>query len=143
MNKFRLLSLFVALTFMATFTSCGDDDDDATPSEEALLTADTWFGDAVYINGMDFTEEFSESFGDIRDSNYKFNADGTYEETFDGDTYSGEWEFSSDKRNIIFDIDSPDSYTLKVEKLTETELYLNESFESEGQTYNVEMRYKH
>ena len=145
MNKLRLLPYLFAVFITVGFSSCGDDDDDATPSEVVLLTSDTWNGQSIYYTNMDVTDEFTELVGiDIRDTDITFNADGTYSESYGTDSYDGDWEYTSDRKTIIFDKGTDEEFRAKVSKLDEDTLYLIYAFDTEsGTTEEFEFRYIH
>jgi hypothetical protein len=140
MKNLRLLSfLFVALV-MGALTSCSKDDDDATPSAQALLTAKQWQGNKYLIDGDDMS-----SFIDIDEMFWKFDSDGSYVVEVDGDSESGKWEFASNNQQLVLDKGTADEFTLDILKLTNTSLNLE--FEEEdldtGETYTVEIRFLH
>ncbi len=125
MNKLKLLYLFVAATCMLTFASC-DKDKDAEPSQQRMLTASQWQGAEIYYNNDNFTAFFRDSLDfNIKELGYRFDDNGEYRQTF-GRTILGTWEFEgADKDVILFDKQEQFEERSTINKLTDTELYLD------------------
>lgn len=124
MNKFRLLYFFVVSLCLISFTSCSDDDD-AEPSQQALLTAGEWEGSAVYFDNQDYTQFFRDSADfNINEFSYRFDDNGEYRQTY-GRTIVGTWELAgTDQNEIIFDRGEPFESRATINELTATELRL-------------------
>lgn len=124
MHKFRLLYFFVAALCVVSFTSCSDDDD-AEPSQQALLTAGEWEGARIYLDNQDYTEYFRDSVDfDIREFSYRFDDNGEYRQTY-GRTVLGTWEISDiDEELIVLDRGETYESRLTINRLTDTELHL-------------------
>ena len=138
-TSFWLLGLCLTLGF--TVASCDDDDDDAAPDRQTLLTAQTWRGDKLFIQGEDVTEDFADLI-DVQSSTIKFNTDGTYTAGSDGDTEDGTWEFTNNQQNeILMDEGTSDEITVDVNRLSATELWLEGDLSGFGQ--DVEIRFVH
>ena len=141
MKKLKFLSYLFAALLMVTTVSCDDDDDDAAPDRQTLLTAQTWRGDKLFIQGEDVTEDFADLI-DVQSSTIKFNTDGTYTAGSDGDTEDGTWEFTNNQQNeILMDEGTSDEITVDVNRLSATELWLEGDLSGFGQ--DVEIRFVH
>ncbi|MBB6612020.1 hypothetical protein H7F15_13300 [Pontibacter sp. Tf4] len=129
MNKLHLRYLLCAVLLPLFLVSCGNDDDD-DPADNvspnvALLTAGVWTGDAIIIEGEDVTDEILEDQEfDFRLYTTEFERDGTYNESYDGDTQvDGKWEFQNDERIIVFEKGTATEYYVVVAKLDEDEFF--------------------
>lgn len=147
MKKLPFLTYLFAALLTVTMVSCSDDDDNnddnVTPEKEALLVAETWYGSKVYYQGSDFTEQ-AKAFLDITTVTVEFSESGTYTGNISGDdTETGTWEFTNNDTQIIFDKDTPDSFTVDVNKLTATELWVEGDFMNTGGQETVELRFVH
>jgi hypothetical protein len=144
----RLLLLFLIMLFTAPLVSCSDDDDEA-PSKRMLLTEREWTGSALYIGSQNISDRFIDeddpqnSF-DVSKWAVKFNTDGTYSMTYDGNTVqTGMWEFANNEQEIQLDKGTPDAETAKINRLTNDELYLEMPWDmGNNLTANIEARFK-
>jgi hypothetical protein len=145
----RVLALFFIMLLAFSVVSCDDDDDDVEPSRMELLTAGTWTGAAIYVNGSDLTElfkNFEDDPWDIATWRLTFNRNGTY--TIQGDwldpsPFSGTWEFANNEQAILFDKNDPDAETITITRLTSSELYLDMEIEDEdGTPMDGEIRFR-
>ncbi|PTX14491.1 hypothetical protein C8N40_111156 [Pontibacter mucosus] len=123
MQKLKLFCLLFAALCVVTFTSCKDDDDDVSPNV-SLLTNGEWTGNAVFINGDDFTAEFEAEYGiELARYTSKFERDGSYIDKYAGTTMAeGTWEYENNERIILFD-KGADEYRAVISKLDEDELF--------------------
>lgn len=143
MNKLRLLHFFVATLCLISFTSC-DNDDDAEPSQQALLTAGEWQGASVYLNGADSTQFFRTAVDfDVNELSYRFDDNGEYRQIYDPvPTILGSWELSgTDPEVIIFDRGETYQSEATIIDLTATELRLQSNKWFGSQSPPVEIVY--
>jgi hypothetical protein len=133
MNRFQLRYFLCLLVLPFLLASCGkdDDDDDVSPNI-SMLTAGVWTGSAIIFEGEDVTADILESDGfDWTLYTTEFEREGTYNESYDGDTQiDGKWEFQNNERIIVFEKGTDDEYYVVVAKLDEDELwYVQEGVE--------------
>ncbi|WP_026236342.1 hypothetical protein [Pontibacter roseus] len=124
----RLLSLLFALLLVTSLTGCGKDDDKG-PSNRDFLTAGTWTGNAIVVNGNDLTREFREDEEfpyDISQNTIKFDKAGTYLDSYGGRTDNGTWEFANGEKELLMDKGTTNEYTLIIDRLNDKELFLYE-----------------
>ena len=128
-NELRLLPLVFSFLCLLTLASCGKDDDPKSKAE--LLTAGNWTGNKIYSGGSDITS-MMKGFGyDITKSTIRFNSDGNYSATFNGDSETGTWEFKNGETYLL--MDGQDD--VKINKLDANNLYLYDEAE------DLEVRY--
>lgn len=141
MNKFRLLYFFIAAVCAVSFTSCSDDED-AEPSQQALLTAGEWQGASVYFDNQDFTQLFRDSVDfDVNDFSYRFDDNGEYRRTY-GRTILGTWEFAGpDQEELILDRGTTYESRATINELTPTELRLESTAWFGPQLPPIEIRF--
>lgn len=139
MKKLQFLRLLFAALLMVTMVSCdNEDDDNATPNNQSLLTAGVWNGDKIYYQGIDVTEDFAAII-DVKDTSIKFTKDGTYTITSDGSEEKGTWEFANNETQILMDKGTDDEMLVDVNKLTATELWVEGDFGNLGD--EIEIRF--
>ncbi|MFD2245296.1 hypothetical protein [Pontibacter ruber] len=143
MNKFRLLSFLFAAFMLLTLASCGKDDD-AEPSKRDLLTAQTWRGDKLYIDGVEATNNpyVIDYFIDIKGTTLKFEKDRTYTAIYtvgdEKETESGTWDLKNNDQQIAFAFLSQDT---DIKRLTKDNLDIAATFEEDGEKITIEMRF--
>ncbi|HEY4651060.1 MAG TPA: hypothetical protein VIG72_06575 [Pontibacter sp.] len=139
MKRLHYLRYLFAALLLVTIASCSkDDDDDATPDKDLLLTDQTWTGDKLLIGGQDVTILYKDR---ITKTTLKFNTDGTYTFDSDGTTKTGSWEFANDQKQVIMDKNAANELTADIKRLTATELWVEGEFFDLGQ--DVEVRFIH
>lgn len=127
MDKLRLRYFILLLVLPLFLVSCSDDDDDEpnVSPNVGFLTAGEWTGNAVFVGGVDRTEDFETQTG-ITLSEYTtlFNSNGTYSESYQGtEMIDGNWEFQDNERTIQFEENGGDTYTVSVTRLDDDELF--------------------
>ena len=124
MNNLRHFTLLLASFFMLAFVSCSKDDDDDVSPNIAMLTAGEWKGSAIFSNGVDVTAEVEENSGiEWKKFTTIFNRDGTYIESYDGDTIDeGVWIYENNERVIKFNSGTSNEYKVVISNLDEDEL---------------------
>lgn len=129
MNKLRFLPLLLLCFFTITLTSCDKDEKDDVSPNMSLITAGTWTGSAIYIDGKNMTNEFEEETGlDFGRYTSKFERDGTYADSYDGRVVvEGIWEYGNNERIIIFEKGTTNKYEVVISKLDEDELFYQQS----------------
>jgi hypothetical protein len=145
----KLLALFLVTVLAFSTVSCNDDDDDdAEPSRTALLTGGQWTGTALYVGSQNITdllidEDDPDNSFDVRKWTATFNSNGTYSTTYDGSaSESGRWEFTNNEQSILFDKGTDDEETATINRLTSTELYIVQPWETDdNMTVDVEARF--
>lgn len=137
MNKLKFLSFIFATLFLITLVSCDKDDKDSEPSKKALLTAKTWQGNRLLIEGEDIT-----SFVDMDKTFITFNTNGTYLISLDGSKDNGTWELTSSEQKLLMDKGTDFETNVDILKLTSTSLNIkwNEEDPDSGESYAVELR---
>jgi hypothetical protein len=143
MNKIKFFYFLLATMLMFSLVSC-DKDDDKEPSNRDLLTAQTWRGDKLYINGREATNEpfIMENYLDIKKTKLKFEKDRAYTATYTvGDetgTESGTWDFKNNEQQIDFAFLSDKT---DIKRLTRDNLDISATFEENGNKVTIEMRF--
>ncbi|RIJ41928.1 hypothetical protein [Pontibacter oryzae] len=129
MNKLRFLPLLLLCFFVITLTSCDKDEKDDVSPNMSLITAGTWTGSAIYIDGENITNEFEEETGlDFGRYTSKFERDGTYTDTYDGRVVvEGTWEYGNNERIVIFEKGTTNKYEVVISKLDEDEFFYQQS----------------
>lgn len=136
MNKFKIFTLLFALLTLSVLTGCSKDDENE-PSRTALLTASTWQGSKIMVDGTDYT-----SFFDMTETSMVFKTDGTYQMTLEGDVETGTWEFTANEQKLLVDKGSDDETTLDILTLSGSELKLKWIQEnSQGDDSTIEMHF--
>ncbi|MFD2999425.1 hypothetical protein ACFS7Z_03550 [Pontibacter toksunensis] len=124
MINLRNFTLLLTSIFMLALAGCSKDDDDDVSPNIAMLTAGEWKGSAVFSNGVDITKEVEEKSGFVwQNFTTVFNRDGSYVESYDGDTIDeGVWVYENDERVIKFNSGTTNEYKVVISKLDEDEL---------------------
>ncbi|MBX0335301.1 hypothetical protein K3G39_18860 [Pontibacter sp. HSC-14F20] len=137
----KLLTFLFALLLVTSMTSC-DKDKDKEPSNRDLLTAEKWTGHSFWAFGNDISDLFLEQLNyDIKKNTVKFDKAGTYVDSYERTSISGTWEFANDDKSIIFDKGTEDEYTATVLLLTDKELRMDQTVETEEGPLTLEVRF--
>ncbi|NDK55945.1 hypothetical protein [Pontibacter fetidus] len=124
MTRHQLRYFLCAILFTFMLAGCGkdDDDDNATPNLKYLTDGD-WTGDAIYLDGVDVTDEILDEQGfDITEYLLVFERDGSYLERYNGQIQAeGKWEFDNSERIIVYDRGTDDEYSIVISKLDQDE----------------------
>ena len=143
MKKYRLFYFMCILLGMAVgFTSCSDDDDEA--SVESLIG--TW--ESIYSEGYDIWNGEKETWdGEPEDPlRLTFREDGTYRgEEF----YNGKWHLGVSRTYVLkgnklfyYDEEEEESGSATIISLTKDKLVIEESFEDEYEEYYEKITFK-
>ena len=149
----RSLLFIFAFSILGFLTSCDKDDEETEvePSRTELLTADTWRGDKILVNGLEtdspillaLIPNIGVYVPDAKSIILTFNEDGTYtgQYTQGGQTIpaNGEWEFTDNEEKIsgnFFGLTSE----ADVKDLTTSKLTLTTSTMYQGNSFPVEIQ---
>lgn len=129
MIRTKFLSLLFSFLFITSLVSCSKEDEEVISPNVSLLTNGAWTGSAVFSGNQDVTQNLQNF--NITKYTAKFDRDGTYVETYEGQPLTeGNWEYMNDERVILFDKGTDDEYSVVISKLTSNELnYLQSGFE--------------
>jgi len=113
-----LLSLALLNATVLTFEGCKKYEDGpmlSLKSKKGRVDG-TWKFQSFIEDGDDITQDFVGC-------EWEFKKDGDFTEYFDGDVYSGRWEFASDKEAIDLTYDG-DTWRWSLKRLTNKEMWL-------------------
>lgn len=137
----KLLTFLFALLLVTSMTSC-DKDKDKEPTNRDLLTSANWTGHSVWAYGNDISELFLDELGyDIKKNIVKFDKAGTYVDSYERRSLNGTWEFADNDKSIIFDKGTGDEYKASVLMLTDKELRMEQTLETEDGDLTLEFRF--
>ncbi|QCR22659.1 hypothetical protein [Pontibacter sp. SGAir0037] len=153
MKKLHLVSLLILCLFSFTFVSCDKDDDEIADPAKTMLTAGEWTAETILIDNMDIAllielfPEYEDIFNEMFDFStwkFKFEDNGTANVMVDGEGGNTTWEFANNQQSIIFAKGTSEEFTAKINRLTDTELYLEmdkDDFpvELEGEEEGIEL----
>ncbi|MFD2245295.1 hypothetical protein [Pontibacter ruber] len=144
MKNLRLLFFLFLSVLIVPLVSCDDDDDDAEPSRRELLTSGQWTAFGLYQGNQDMTPLLVAAGLNISDMKITFKDDGTYTATaVDGSQDSGTWEFTNNEQAILFDKgDQDNELTAVINKLDNSELFLEGEIETDNGTMEGEIRFR-
>ncbi len=143
MNKLKLLFFVFAALAFTSLSSCKKEDD-AEPSKRDLLTAQTWRGDKLYMNGREITNDpyILEYSIDIKSVKLTFTKDRTYTATYtiggEKESESGTWDFLNNEQQIDFPFMGEKA---DIKRLTKDNFDISSTFEEDGQKFTLEMRF--
>jgi len=135
MKSKNLLSILVACLFVLSFTACGDDSTDSTPSNNSqtdLLTASAWIMTAATIDppieifGVTFSDLYADMDDCDKDDLLIFNANmtGSNDEgptkcdPSDPQSEAFNWEWAANETKLTYDSTTFDVTTLSTTELT-------------------------
>ena len=137
----QLLTFLFALLLVTSMTSC-DKDKDKEPSQRDLLTSSSWKGESVWAYGSDISGLFLDELGyDVKKNTVKFDKAGTYVDSYERRSLNGTWEFADNDKSIIFDKGTEDEYKASVLMLTDKELRMEQTLETEDGDLTLEFRF--
>ncbi|MCC9168386.1 DUF5004 domain-containing protein [Pontibacter harenae] len=140
MNRLRHFTLLLAFLIMLTAVSCSKEnekEDDVEPNKYELLTANTWQGNRIFIEGQDWSSLF-----DMDDTNMTFNKNGTYVYLLGGETNEGTWELTADDQKLLMNKNTEEEFSVDILTLTNSNLNITweEEDEDTGGSYTIELR---
>lgn len=103
--KKSMIYFSLAIIAIALTTSCSkDEDSNGSDNPEDLLTSKTWVLSSVSSDSDDAMVLLVVAILNyMKDSEYVFNADGTYTITFEGESESGDWEYTESSKTLLLD----------------------------------------
>ncbi len=131
MKKYLALLIFCFVSLIL-ISSCKKDDEPKQPSKTDILTAKAWqFQDARAFDQSLTTLGLTDALGGLTNSDFKFNADGTYVATnrSTGTASQGKWEFASNETVLLLDKGTAEETSLQITTLTDKNLDLKLSFD--------------
>lgn len=132
----KLLSASLVGAAALSVSSCGKYEDG--PNFSLLTKKSRLTGDWVVksIGSETFINDYGLSINFDKNGSMKY----TYSVGANSESYSGTWDFSSDKENLIFTTDG-DSDTLEIKRLTNKELWLDDDYSSaDGDIWKLESK---
>ncbi|WP_242919619.1 lipocalin family protein [Pontibacter liquoris] len=149
MTKHLLNYLFAAVLLVTLFGCSKDDDKDTAPTPAALLTAQTWHGAKLYINGTAATDnaQIKDILFDIKTVALTFKDDreytATYSQIHEGGVVEdfrdeGTWDLIENNTKIRFNFLPSDS---EIKKLTADELHISSVLENPDGDITFELRF--
>lgn len=137
----KLLTFLFALLLVTSMTSC-DKDKDKEPTNKDILTSSIWKGESIWAYGSDISDFYYDEIGyDIKKNTVKYDKAGTYVDTYERLSWNGTWEFADNDKSIIFDKGTDEEYTASVLMLTDKELRMEQTIETEDGPITMEVRF--
>jgi hypothetical protein len=142
MNKLKLLTFLLAALFITSFSSCKKEKD-TEPSRKELLTSGQWTGHKIYMYGQDITHLYKEQMNwDMSKNIMKYDAKGTFTDTYEKTTRSGTWEFIENEEKILHNKGEDDELIVTIKTLSAKQFIAVFEFMHQGQVVVMENEYK-
>lgn len=131
MKKYAAL-LVVLLVYISIISGCKKDDEPNQPTRTDILTGREWKFQEIWAFNQNLTNlGITDYFGELANSNFKFNRDGSYTATnrTTNDEVTGKWEFNSDETQLILNKGTSNENTLGIVTLTDKNLDLRQTID--------------